>query len=211
MYNKLEGYYIASTITAVLALLGNFIFIAFAIKSAKSSDSYYDEIFINHFGKIYSNTKHKLSRYVIVGSLIRRSLITFCLVFFTDYPLIQFISLLMLTAITSPAIIFFRPYKIRNEYFNNIIGEVGSLVLLTGSCSLHYLQDLSTEIRNSIGIAVVYTITFGTTVMAIGLLYETAKNAVAFIKDMKIQQFTNVALTDTTRTYIGSEAININS
>ena len=201
MYNKLEGYYIASTITAVLALLGNLIFIAFAIKSVNNLDLYYYETFSTRFGKIYSNNRHKLSRYVIVGSLIRRSLVTFCLVFFTDYPLIQFASLLILTTATLPAIIFFRPYKIRNEYFNSIIGEVGSLILLTGSCSLHYFQDISTEVRNSIGIAIVYTITFGTTVMAIGLLYETAKNVVAFIKDMKISQSTNVILTDTTQTY----------
>jgi len=200
MYNRLEGYYIVSTITAVLALLGNFIFIAFAIKSAENSDLYYNKAFTNHFGEIYSNTKHKFSRYAIVGSLIRRSLVTLCLVFFTDHPLIQFVSLLILTTATLLAIIFFRPYKIRNEYFNSIIGEVGSLILLSASCSLHYLQDLSTEFRNSIGIAVVYTMTFGTTVMAIGLLYETAKNVMAFIENMKMQQFTNVALTDTNRT-----------
>eukprot|EP00826_Nyctotherus_ovalis_P007213 TRINITY_DN11787_c0_g1_i3.p3 TRINITY_DN11787_c0_g1~~TRINITY_DN11787_c0_g1_i3.p3 ORF type:complete len:109 (-),score=14.71 TRINITY_DN11787_c0_g1_i3:211-537(-) len=106
-----------------------------------------------------------------------------------EYPLVQLVSLTAFTVCTLGMTAYFRPYSLRNEYFSSIAAEVGSLTTLVVSRCLNCVKGLSPGTRNALGEAVVCTMALGTTAMAIGSFYETAKNAIAFIRSIKAHRF----------------------
>lgn len=196
MHSKTEGYYLASTIAAVGATTASLAFIVYAALAAKLDG----RVFSGRFGDVCADRRK--SQYAVAGSLVRRCLAVSCLVFLSEYSLAQFISLFVMTLVTLGGILYFRPYRGRNEYFSSIIGEVGSLVVLSAGCLLNYVKSFSSETRNSLGEAVVYTMAFGTSVIAVGSLYETAKSAVVFLKEMRMKKYSHIVPAKTTRYYL---------
>lgn len=165
-------------------MLGSLAFTFYATSKIKLAQSSTNEAFENRYGALYLNysSDHWISRYVVVWSLMRRFAVTAVLIFLMSYPLIQLMCLAVIAVTALIAAVRLMPYKTKTELISQVLGEVVSLLAIALSLCLNYNGSLSVETKYSLGSSIVYTIAFGTAIIALSFLCKTIKDSILLLK-----------------------------